>query len=569
MRRDYLILAGMGLLFFLPFLGNVHLFDWDEINFAECAREMLITGDWLQPQIDFEPFWEKPPLFFWMQALSMKLFGVSEFAARFPNVLAGLATILVVYKIGTSLHGRVFGWIWAMGWVASLLPHLYFRSGIIDPWFNLFTFVGLYGFIEFRWRFFTHHPDMSFLKKYRFLALGGGVLGLAVLTKGPAAYLIAMLVIVLYWARYKFRGKGYFLHFVILSAHALLAALLWFGVETFMNGTWFVTEFIQYQIRLFATPDSGHGGFLGYHFVVLLFGCFPFSVLALPNLRGMKDDSEDELLESDTLTSCKRSDFVTWMQLLFWVVLILFSVVKTKILHYSSLAYFPLTYLGALTLWRAIRWGVYPRIVSFMLIPVGFLLGTLVAAIPLAGMSIDVIRPLFSKDPFALGNLEASVAWSFTDMIPGLILIAASLGAGVFWIRKNAWQAGQVLLAGGAVFTSFTLVLLVPNIEGYSQRAAIEFYESHCGEKCFIKPVGFKSYAHLFYSCKQDPGADKRADDYDRLTFGTPDRNVYFVAKVERLGELPGIPGCHEIGRRNGFVFFERHPEPSTPSSHD
>ncbi|MFM7400989.1 MAG: ArnT family glycosyltransferase, partial [Bacteroidota bacterium] len=62
MRRDYLILAGLGMLFFLPFLGNVHLFDWDEINFAECAREMLITGDWLQPQIDFEPFWEKPPL---------------------------------------------------------------------------------------------------------------------------------------------------------------------------------------------------------------------------------------------------------------------------------------------------------------------------------------------------------------------------------------------------------------------------------------------------------------------------------------------------------------------------
>jgi hypothetical protein len=77
------------------------------------------------------------------------------------------------------------------------------------------------------------------------------------------------------------------------------------------------------------------------------------------------NDSEDELLESDTLTSCKRSDFGTWMQLLFWVVLILFSIVKTKILHYSSLAYFPLTYLGALTLWRAIRWNVYPRVVSF------------------------------------------------------------------------------------------------------------------------------------------------------------------------------------------------------------
>lgn len=44
----------------LPFLGNTYLFDWDEVNFAECAREMLVSGDYLHPQIDFEPFWEKP-----------------------------------------------------------------------------------------------------------------------------------------------------------------------------------------------------------------------------------------------------------------------------------------------------------------------------------------------------------------------------------------------------------------------------------------------------------------------------------------------------------------------------
>ncbi|HKL32668.1 MAG TPA: hypothetical protein VJ919_09045, partial [Tangfeifania sp.] len=60
---------------FIPFLGGVHLFDWDEINFAEAAREMIVTGDYLTVQINFQPFWEKPPLFIWMQVLSMKLFG--------------------------------------------------------------------------------------------------------------------------------------------------------------------------------------------------------------------------------------------------------------------------------------------------------------------------------------------------------------------------------------------------------------------------------------------------------------------------------------------------------------
>ena len=86
----------VGLAFFIPFLGKVHLFDWDEVNFAESAREMLLTGNYLTVQINFQPFWEKPPLFFWLQALSMYVFGVSEFAARLPNALVGVINLLVV-----------------------------------------------------------------------------------------------------------------------------------------------------------------------------------------------------------------------------------------------------------------------------------------------------------------------------------------------------------------------------------------------------------------------------------------------------------------------------------------
>ncbi|MGL5888758.1 MAG: ArnT family glycosyltransferase, partial [Bacteroidia bacterium] len=71
----------------MPFLGYAQLFDWDEINFAECAREMMVTGDYTTVQINFEPFWEKPPLFIWMQVLCMKVFGVNEFAARLPNAI--------------------------------------------------------------------------------------------------------------------------------------------------------------------------------------------------------------------------------------------------------------------------------------------------------------------------------------------------------------------------------------------------------------------------------------------------------------------------------------------------
>src|SRR3970040_833103 len=93
-NKNILIIILSSLLF-IPFLGNVHLFDWDEINFAECAREMLVSGNYSMVQINFEPFREKPPLFIWMQALSMNLFGINEFSARLPNAICGIITLPV------------------------------------------------------------------------------------------------------------------------------------------------------------------------------------------------------------------------------------------------------------------------------------------------------------------------------------------------------------------------------------------------------------------------------------------------------------------------------------------
>src|SRR5688572_19043552 len=98
----FLLIMILGSVLFIPFLGKVHLFDWDEINFAESAREMLLTKDYFRVQINFKPFWEKPPLFIWLQVLSMKLFGITEFAARFPNAIVGIITLMSIYFIGTK-----------------------------------------------------------------------------------------------------------------------------------------------------------------------------------------------------------------------------------------------------------------------------------------------------------------------------------------------------------------------------------------------------------------------------------------------------------------------------------
>ena len=118
-------IASAALLLFVPGLGAVHLFDRDEINFAEIAREMLITGEWSQPSVGFRSFYEKPPLFMWLQAASMSVFGVGEFAARFPNALCGAITLVVLYRLGAQIRGRLFGLLWMLAYLGSLLPHFF------------------------------------------------------------------------------------------------------------------------------------------------------------------------------------------------------------------------------------------------------------------------------------------------------------------------------------------------------------------------------------------------------------------------------------------------------------
>jgi 4-amino-4-deoxy-L-arabinose transferase-like glycosyltransferase len=153
---SYILITALGAVFFIPFIGSSHLFDWDEINFAESAREMILTGNYATVQINYMPFWEKPPLFFWMQVLAMKAFNVfdpnsgfaPEFGARFPNAIIGIITLLVFYRIGRKLYNEKFGVLWALGYLGSFTPHLYFKSGIIDPTFNLFIFLGVWYFSQ-------------------------------------------------------------------------------------------------------------------------------------------------------------------------------------------------------------------------------------------------------------------------------------------------------------------------------------------------------------------------------------------------------------------------------------
>lgn len=106
MLRDIIALVLVLGLPFLLFLGDLPLIDPDEGRYAQIPREMLQRGDLITPTLNQVKYFEKPPLLYWINAASLKLFGLTEFAARLPSALCGLLTILSTYVIGRKLYDR-------------------------------------------------------------------------------------------------------------------------------------------------------------------------------------------------------------------------------------------------------------------------------------------------------------------------------------------------------------------------------------------------------------------------------------------------------------------------------
>lgn len=533
-----LIIALLAALIYIPGIGSVRLFDWDEINFAESAREMLVTGDWFNVRINFESFWEKPPLFIWMQALSMKIFGIGEFAARFPNALCGVLTLVLLFSIGSRLRDDRFGILWAIMYGCSLLPAFYFKSGIIDPWFNLFIFSGIYFFFRY-----SEAPSA------KYAALSAAAIGLGILTKGPVAFLIFALTffvrLCLRKFRFDFRWKDVALYIVVLC----LVGGFWFIALALSGRGEVIKEFIDYQIRLFETKDAGHGGFLLYHFVWLFFGCIPASIFALPAFvpKRVREESDPTMAE-----------MFKWMMTSFWVVLILFTVVKTKIVHYSSFCYYPLTFLAAYCAERVVtRHASWHKWQSTLLIALSTLYGIILTALTIFDGIKDRIIP-YIQDPFAVKCLEAESDWIGFEPLIGVVLIICTIWFCLIFSRYRN-MLNFAFLAGGNIFFLLTsTICAVGEVEKYTQASAVDFFIRHKGEECYILPANYKSYAHFFYSDRQPQNS---CDDYDYLRSANLDKPCYFVLKdydedMEKFAQE--VPDAKLLGCRSGFAFWVR-----------
>jgi hypothetical protein len=251
------------------------------------------------------------------------------------------------------------------------------------------------------------------------------------------------------------------------------------------------------------------------------------------------------------------------MQILFWVVTILFTIVQSRIIHYSSMAWFPLTFLSAYTIYK---WDAkalsYKKYAGWFLAILGGIISLVLLATPYLAMNINKLIP-YVDDKFAQGNMEASVQWGGWEAIVGLLL-AASLVFGIIQLRKNHFLKAAVILFGGTAIVIFLAsAIIVPKVEKYSQGAAIDFFILRQGESCYVNTLGYFSYAQLFY-VKKDVPTNPNSYNEQWLLTGPTDKPVYFVSKVDRLDPYLKYRDLKELYRKNGFVFLERLP-PAAP----
>jgi len=179
------ILLALGLLFFLPKLG-MPLLDPDEGLYADIAREMLARGDWVVPHVNGIPYLEKPPLYFWLTALTFWLFGPSEWATRLWSALAALGTVLLTWRIGRRLYGAPAGLMAGVVMVSVVGNALYVRRASTDQLFVFCLTLAMYGFLRD-----AERPDRG---RARFLLFYVGA-ALAVLAKGFIGVVFPVLIV--------------------------------------------------------------------------------------------------------------------------------------------------------------------------------------------------------------------------------------------------------------------------------------------------------------------------------------------------------------------------------------
>jgi 4-amino-4-deoxy-L-arabinose transferase-like glycosyltransferase len=316
---------------------SLPLIDRDEPRFAEASREMIGRGNYIVPYFNNQLRLDKPPLTYWAQVSSYRVFGENDFAARFPSAIAAALTALSIVAWGRRMGGEKLGWWAAIIFTLSLQTFVHAKAAVADMWLVLFMTLAHWAGYELLYRSDknTEHRTLN-LNNRRFLWwwIFYLSLGLGFLAKGPIAWtpLLTVAVVIIYTRDWQLLRRFKFVGGISLT---LLAVGLW-GIPALIqtHGEFFSIGIGRHVIGRSFTTMEGHGAsslgvyalLLPFYFVTVFVSFFPWSI-NLPwltkTLWHRRDRTDDYLLIGTA------------------IIFVIFTLVSTKLPHYTLPA-FPL-----------------------------------------------------------------------------------------------------------------------------------------------------------------------------------------------------------------------------------
>ncbi len=433
-----------GSLFLLVGLGDIGLTDRDEGSNAEAGREMLESGDWISPTLNYEPRYAKPALVYWVLASTYALFGENEFTARLPSAIFGLGLLFLQYFFLNRLLGATI----AFTGTFILLLNAEFvglhRMVMTDPELVFFTTLATYSF----WLGFNGEGrDRHFIW---FFYIG---MALAMLAKGPVGIIIPLLAVIPYLTLTR-QWKTYFAHGKPLIGWTIFMAIAapWYIAMFAIHGADYAAAAHANTTGRFANPMEGHGGTLLFYLPVLLVGFFPWSgFLPAALFQSLK---EWKLFRSGEQDAKGEGGLLFFCTLWILGILVFFTISATRLPHYI-LPLFPAASLLVAVFWSRCLTEESPaglKISVRILLVTGYILS-------IGLVSLPAIYEYFQQKIAMEFPVAQKVGVGITPLI---------LGAGVFltvvlfryfvWHETKRPQAFWVL--SGAMGTLLLIVLL-------------------------------------------------------------------------------------------------------------
>jgi 4-amino-4-deoxy-L-arabinose transferase-like glycosyltransferase len=429
--RNYIVLFVGCLLFHLAGTWSLPLIDRDEPRFAEAAREMRERADFIVPYFNNQFRFDKPPLTYWLQVASYRVFGENDFAARFPTAVAAALVASVLLTWGQRLRDEKVGWWAAVIFTLSLQTFVHGKAAVADMWLVLFVTLAHWAGWELL-KANIEHRTSNIEHRTSFWWIFYVSLAFAFLAKGPIGWtpLLTVAIALRFHRQECFTARFKFVRGLLLM---LVLVCLW-GIPALVrtHGEFFRVGIGKHVIERSVATMEGHGSsslwmylaLLPFYFVTVFATFFPWSI-KLPalwkNLRARRDGTDQFLL--------------TGALIIFGI----FTLVQTKLPHYTLPA-FPLLALlvarrfESLSLARALPIGMTVVYLAIALLVSPFL----ARFFPSYVLAHDSRPNLKLEMEFgAVEFTEPSLVWYFRDRIRGFMTPLKHKQAGEFMSRSG------------------------------------------------------------------------------------------------------------------------------------